>query len=168
MRFYGTVHSVLRREIYSSFIWSSWRSQSCALTLPLLITACCPGLSLSTFWQNICWLRIKSTSSVLNFFSKASSFMPCSRITNLWLGHWLDGKFLYFWRMCNDRWAKESFCLYSVIQIKYEQCLSMWNDVCEAKELLTISDELHHQNNFSFQASATSSRCKKWTWGQIR
>lgn len=125
------------------------KAKRCALTLPLLITACCPGLSLSTFWQNICWLRIKSTSSVLNFFSKASSSMPCSRITNLWLGHWLACKFLYFWRMCYDRWTKESFCLCNVIQIKYGQCLSIWNDVCKAKELLTIIDELHQQKQLS-------------------
>lgn len=54
--------------------------------------------------------------------------------------------------MCNDRWAKEYFFLYSVIQIKYEQCLSMWNDVCKAKELLTITDELHQQKKLQLSS----------------
>lgn len=49
----------------------------------------------------------------------------------------------------------KNLCLHSMVQIKHEHCLSIWDDVCKAKELLTINDELHRQNNFSIQASAT-------------
>ena len=66
-------------EIYESILWNDWEGANWAwspLTLPLLITARCPGLSFRTSRQNSCWVRIKSTSSVLNFFSKASPSMP--------------------------------------------------------------------------------------------
>lgn len=73
----STLQSVVSVNQYSEVV--KWTS----LTLPLLITARCPGLSFRTSLQNSCWLRMKPTSSVLNFFSKASTSMPYSRITRL-------------------------------------------------------------------------------------